>query len=86
MANERARSAVTLAVGFGPALAWATWMTLRYAPVLGWGRSFALAAFTGMGVLGLSSLALAWTPWILDRAGLPRAGAWLRRYWDEDAR
>jgi hypothetical protein len=37
-------------------------------------------------VLGLSSLALAWTPWILDRAGLPRAGAWLRRYWDEDAR
>jgi hypothetical protein len=61
---------VTLAVGFGPALSWATWMTLRYEPLLGRGRS----------------VALAWTPWILERAGFHRGDRWLRRYWDEDAR
>jgi hypothetical protein len=77
---------VTALVGFGPALAWAAWMTLRLAPLLGVGRSLALAAFTGLGVLGLSSLVLAWTPWLLERAGFRRAGAWLRRHWDEDAR
>jgi hypothetical protein len=82
----QARGLVTLLVGFGPALAWVAWMTLRYRPVLGWGRAAALAAFTGLGVLGLSSLVLAWTPWLLERAGFRRGGAWLRKYWDEDAR
>jgi hypothetical protein len=77
---------VTALVGFGPALAWVAWMTLRLEPALGLGRALALAAFTGLGVLGLSSLVLAWTPWLLERAGFPRAGAWLRRHWDEDAR
>jgi hypothetical protein len=82
----RARDVVTGMVGFGPALGWAAWMTFRYEPVLGWGRAVALAAFTGLGVLGLSSLVLAWTPWLLEHAGFSRGGAWLRKYWDEDAR
>jgi hypothetical protein len=77
---------VVALVGFGPALAWVTWMTLRFERSLGLGRTIALAAFTGLGVLGLSSLVLAWTPALLERAGMRRAGAWLRRYWDEDAR
>jgi hypothetical protein len=77
---------VTVVVGFGPALAWASWMTWRFEPLLGLGRALALAAFTGLGVIGLSSLVLAWTPWLLERAGLRDAGAWLRKYWDEDAR
>ncbi len=80
------RRVVTALVGFGPALAWTTWMTLRYRPVLGTWRALALASFTGLGVLGLSALVLAWTPALLERAGLRRAAAWLRRYWDEDAR
>jgi hypothetical protein len=82
----QARSLLTPLVGFGPALAWVAWMTLRYQPLLGWGRALALAAFTGLGVLGLSSLVLAWTPWLLERAGFRRGGAWLRKHWDEDAR
>jgi hypothetical protein len=77
---------VTLLVGFGPATAWVTWMTLRYARALGPGPAFALAAFSGLGVLGLSALVLAWTPWLLERAGLVRLATWLRRHWDEDAR
>ena len=81
-----ARRVVTALVGFGPALAWVTWMTLRYRGAIGPGRAVALACFTGLGVLGLSALVLAWTPALLERVGLRRAGAWLRRYWDEDAR
>jgi apolipoprotein N-acyltransferase len=81
-----ARRVVTALVGFGPALAWAAWITLTFRPALGWGRAIAVAAFTGLGVLGLSALVLAWMPWLLERAGLRRAGAWLRRHWDEDAR
>ena len=82
----RARRVVVALVGFGPALAWVAWMTLRFERSLGLGRTIALASFTGLGVLGLSSLVLAWTPALLERAGMRRAGAWLRRYWDEDAR
>ncbi len=61
-------------------------VTLRLRDALGTGRALALAAFTGLGVLGLSALVLAWTPALLERAGLRRAAAWLRRHWDEDAR
>jgi hypothetical protein len=82
----RARRVVVALVGFGPALLWVIGMTLRFRGALGTGRALALAAFTGLGVLGLSALVLAWTPSLLERAGMRRAAAWLRRYWDEDAR
>jgi hypothetical protein len=77
---------VTTTVGFGPALVWVAWVTLRLRGAIGPGTALVVAAFTGLGVLGLSSLVLAWTPALLERTGLRRAGAWLRRYWDEDAR
>jgi len=82
----RARRVVVALVGFGPAVLWVIGMTLQFRVVLGTWRALAVAAFTGLGVLGLSALVLAWTPALLERVGLRRAAAWLRRYWDEDAR
>jgi hypothetical protein len=82
----RARRVVTAVVGFGPTIAWVAWVTLRLRGAIGPGRALAIAGFTGLGVLGLSALVLAWTPALLERMGLRRAGAWLRNYWDEDAR
>ena len=74
-------------VGFGPAVAVAAFVVLRYGRTsLGWGGAAAIAAVLALGALGLSALLLAWLPWLLERAGLQRAGAFLRRYWDEDAR
>lgn len=73
-------------MGFGPAVAWVIGLTLRLREGLGLGRALALAAFTGLGVLGISALVLAFTPVVLERVGLRRAAAWLRRHWDEDAR
>ncbi len=80
------RRLVPILVGFGPALAWTVGMTLRWRGWLGPGRALALAAFTGLGVLGLSALVLAFLPSFLEVAGMGRAAAWLRRYWDEEAR
>ena len=82
----RARRVVVALVGFGPAILWVIALTLHFQVVLGPWRALAVAAFTGLGVLGLSALVLAWTPALLERVGLRRAAAWLRRYWDEDAR
>lgn len=82
----RARRVVVALVGFGPALLWVIWMTLQFRVVLGTWRALAIGASTGLGVLGLSALVLAWTPALLERVGLRRAATWLRRYWDEDAR
>jgi hypothetical protein len=82
----RTRRLVPLLVGFGPALAWVAGVTFHSQRSLGPGRALALACVTGLGVLGLSALVLAWTPRLLERAGLDRAAAWLRRHWDEDAR
>jgi hypothetical protein len=82
----QARRVVVALVGFGPAILWVIALTLQFRVVLGTWRAVAVAAFTGLGVLGLSALVLAWTPALLERAGLRRAGTWLRRYWDEDAR
>ncbi len=82
----RARRVVPWVVGFGPALAWVVLVTLRLERPLGLPRALALACFTGLGVLGISALVLAWTPRLLERVGLGSAAAWLRRHWDEDAR
>jgi len=83
----RGRTVLPFLVGFGPALAWVAVVSARYGPTdLGWPRSVALAVFTGLGVLGLSALALAYLPVTLERLGLARAAAWLRRFWDPDAR
>jgi hypothetical protein len=77
---------VTALLGFGPGLACLAWVGLRWGPTMGWPLSLALGAVIGLGVVGLSALVLAWLPFGLERAGLRPAAAWLRRWWDEDAR
>jgi hypothetical protein len=82
-----ARRAVVALVGFGPGLLCVAWVALAYGPgPLGWPLAVSLGAVVGLGVVGLCALVLAWLPFALERAGQVRAAAWLRRYWDEDAR
>ncbi len=79
------RELLAWAMALAPALAWAAGVVLRYGPTLGYGVAAALAAVTGLGVLGLTSLVLAFLPATLERLGFTRLAAWLRRWWDEDA-
>lgn len=82
----RPRDGITWVIGFGPAVAWAVWVVARYGPgPLGYARALAVALVTAMGVLGLSALVLAYLPFLLERLGLARLAAFLRRYWDPDA-
>jgi hypothetical protein len=77
---------LTWLVGFGPAVAWVAFLALRYGPSRGYGPVAVIALASGVGVLGLSALVLAYLPAALERLGLGRAAAALRRAWDRDAR
>ena len=39
-----------------------------------------------VGIFGLTGVFLAWFPWTVERLGFRGFGAWLRTWWDEDAR
>ena len=82
----RAREVVAWAIGLGPATCWVVALVAWQGPRLGYPRAAVLALVTGMGVLGLSALFLAWFPFLVERLGFRRLGAFLRRFWDEDAR
>ncbi len=77
---------LTWIVGFGPAVVWVAAVTIHYGPTRGYGTALAGAVLSGVGVLGLSALLLAYLPAALERAGLGRLAALLRRAWDRDAR
>jgi hypothetical protein len=62
-----------------------TALTLHYGPTRGYAPVILVALLSGLGVLGLSALTLAYLPAGLERAGLRRAAAALRRAWDRDA-
>jgi hypothetical protein len=80
------RQAVVWTIAYGPAAAWIVCVVLRWGPQLGPLRALAVGVFSGLGILGLSAMLLAWLPFLVERLGLRRAGAFLRRWWDEDAR
>ena len=71
---------------FGPALAWVAFALWRYGPSRGYGPVLGLALFAAIGVVGLSAVFIAWFPATVERLGFRRFGAWLRTWWDEDAR
>jgi hypothetical protein len=77
---------LTWIVGLGPALLWVAVVAAHYAPTRGLATALAAAGLSGLGVLGLSALVLAFLPAGLERVGLGRLAARLRRAWDRDAR
>ena len=68
---------------YGPAVAWVLFALRRY------GRTWTvlgLALFVGVGIAGLSAVFIAYFPVTLERLGCERFAAWLRTWWDEDAK
>ncbi len=79
----RARTAISSLMAFGPAVAWVAFAVWRYGrtwPVVG------LILFVAVGIFGLTGVFMAWFPWTVERLGLKSFGAWLRTWWDEDAK
>jgi len=79
----RARTAISWTMAYSPAVAWVVFAIWRYGrtwPVVG------LALFVGVGIFGLTGVFLAWFPWAVERLGFKRFDAWLRTWWDEDAK
>jgi hypothetical protein len=74
------------AMAFGPALLWVAFAVWRYGPTRGYGPVLALAVMVGVGVVGLTVVFIAYFPATLERFGLTRFAAWVRTWWDEDAR
>ncbi len=77
---------MTWIMGYGPAAAWVLFVVARYGPRIGYGGAAALGLFTGLGVLGLTALFVAYFPAAVERLGFRGVAAFLRRVWDEDAR
>ncbi len=73
-------------MAFGPAAAWLAFALRRYGPSRGYGRVLALALIAAVGIVGLTAVFIAHFPATVERLGFRRFGAWLRTWWDEDAR
>lgn len=73
-------------MAFGPALAWVAFAMWRYGPTRGYWPVLGLALVAGIGIVGLTAVFIGYFPWAVERLGFRRFGAWLRTWWDEDAR
>ena len=82
----RRRDVTAGAMVYGPAVAWVVLAVRRWGPTRGWWPVLGLALFVGVGILGLTAVFVAYFPATVERLGLRRFGAWLRTWWDEDAR
>jgi hypothetical protein len=71
---------------YGPALVWVVFALWTYGPSGGYWSVLGLALFVGVGILGLSAIFVAYFPVTVERLGFKRFGAWLRTWWDEDAK
>jgi hypothetical protein len=72
-------------ISFGPAIASLAWVVASHGPRLGYVAALGVGLLTGLGVLGLTGLVVAYLPVTIERLGFERLGSWLRRWWDEDA-
>ncbi len=81
----RPRDALVGTISFGPAIACLAWVVVGYGPRLGYVVALGIGLLTGLGVLGLTGLVVAYLPVTMERLGFQRLASWLRRWWDEDA-
>ncbi len=82
----RGRTAIAGLMAYGPAVLWVVFAVWKYGPTRGYWPVLGLALMVGVGIFGLTGVFLAWFPWTVERLGFGRFGAWLRTWWDEDAR
>ncbi len=84
--RHRGRDLISVAMAYGPAVLWMALAVWKLGPARGYGSVLPFALLVGIGVFGLSGVLLAWFPWTMERLGFDRFAAWLRTWWDEDAR
>ncbi|HTP26476.1 MAG TPA: hypothetical protein VMK12_12560 [Anaeromyxobacteraceae bacterium] len=81
-----ARRLFSWVMGFGPAIAWVVFAMLHFGPSRGYWLALPFVLAVALGIFGLTGLFVAYFPAALDRLGLRRFSAWLRTWWDDDAR
>ena len=84
--SVRRRDLTAWTMGYGPAVAWVVFALWRYGPTRGFSRVLGVASFVGVGVFGLTAVFVAYFPVTVERLGFKRFAAWLRTWWDEDAK
>jgi hypothetical protein len=84
--NPRKRRLISWTIAYGPAAAWLVVAVVKLGPTRGYWPFLGLAAMVAFGIFGLSGVFLAWFPWAMDQIGAARFAAWLRTWWDEDAK
>ncbi len=85
-AQRRLRRILSWLIALGPAVTWLVIAVVKLGPTRGYWPFLGLAFMVAVGIFGLSGVFLAWFPWTMERVGLRRFAAWLRTWWDEDAR
>jgi len=80
------REIIAWTMAVGPALLWVAFALWRYGPTRGYWPVLGLALVVGLGIVGLTAVFIAHFPATVERLGFTRFAAWLRTWWDEDAR
>ncbi len=82
----RRRDLISWSIAFAPAAAWVAFAMWKYGPTRGYWPVLGLALVVALGIVGLMAVFIAWFPAMLERLGFKKFAAWLRTWWDEDAK